>query len=125
VVLGGGAPPDFYVPDAQAVRLARTLLGDAEYGRHACTVARAPSPFVCRRRYDRGQTGGDVFFARASSSRLWIWPPTLDEVGRRSSFGLTICPRTSAVSGEPEPILLMAEPDTVLARAIDALGRFP
>jgi len=62
-VLGGDAPPDFYVPDVQVVRLARTLLGDAEYGRHACTVARAPSPFVCRRRYDRGQTSGDVFFA--------------------------------------------------------------
>ncbi len=61
VVLGGNAPPDFYVPDAQVVRLARTLLGDAEYGRHACTVARAPSPFVCRRRYDRSQTSGDGF----------------------------------------------------------------
>lgn len=63
VVLGGDAPPDFYVQDAQVVRLARTLLGDAEYGRHACTVARAPAPFVCRRRFDRGQTSGGGFFA--------------------------------------------------------------
>jgi len=63
VVLGGDAPPDFYVPDAQIIRLARTLLGDAEYGRHACTVARAPSPFVCRRRYDRGHTSGGTYFA--------------------------------------------------------------
>jgi len=62
VVLGGDAPPDFYVSDAQVVRLARTLLGDAEYGRHACTVARAPAAFVCRRRYDRSQTSGDAFF---------------------------------------------------------------
>lgn len=63
VVLAGDAPPDFYVPDAQVLRLARTLLGDADHGRHACTVAVAPAASVCRRRYDRSQISGDAFFA--------------------------------------------------------------
>jgi hypothetical protein len=52
VVVDAAAPPDFYVPDSHVIRLARTLLGDAEFGRHACTVAAAPAPYVCRRRYD-------------------------------------------------------------------------
>lgn len=63
VVLAGNAPRDFYVPDARTLRQARTLLGDAEFGRHACTVAVAPAPFVCRRRYDRTDTFEDPFFA--------------------------------------------------------------
>ena len=63
VVLSGDAPRDFYVPDARTLRQARTLLGDAEFGRHACTVAVAPSPFVCRRRYDRSETLDEPFFA--------------------------------------------------------------
>ena len=53
IVIGGDAAPDFYLPDVQSLRQARTLLGVAEFGRHACTVAVAPAPFVCRRRYDR------------------------------------------------------------------------
>lgn len=36
VVLSGDAPPDFYVPDTRTLRLARTLLGDAQFGSHAC-----------------------------------------------------------------------------------------
>lgn len=53
IVLSGAAPPDFYVPDRRTLALARSLLGPSEYGRHACTVAVAPAPFVCRRRFDR------------------------------------------------------------------------
>lgn len=63
VVLSGDAPPDFYVPDVRVLRQARTLLGDADYGRHACTVAVAPAPYVCRRRYDRGDVFDNPFFA--------------------------------------------------------------
>lgn len=63
VVLSGDAPPDFYVPDARILRQARTLLGDADFGRHACTVAVAPAPFVCRRRYDRSAVFNDSFLA--------------------------------------------------------------
>lgn len=62
-VLSGDAPPDFYVPTSSALRLARTLLGDAEFDRRACTVAVAPSPFVCRRRYDRASVFDEPFFA--------------------------------------------------------------
>ncbi|MGQ0615962.1 MAG: hypothetical protein ACT4PW_03060 [Acidimicrobiia bacterium] len=53
VVLAGDAPPDFYVPDPAVLARARALLGEAEYGRHACTVAVAPCPSVCTRRFDR------------------------------------------------------------------------
>lgn len=63
VVLAGDDPPDFYVPDAGALARARALLGDAEYGRHACTVAVAPCPYVCRRRYDRASVVDEPFFA--------------------------------------------------------------
>ncbi len=63
VVLSGDAPPDFYVPDSRALRQARTLLGDADFGRHACTVAVAPAPFVCRHRYDRSAIFNDPFLA--------------------------------------------------------------
>jgi hypothetical protein len=63
VVLSADSPPDFYLPDAQTLRQARTLLGDAEFGRHACTVAVAPAPFVCRRRYDRTAVFDDPFLA--------------------------------------------------------------
>lgn len=63
VVLSGDAPPDFYVPDSRALRQARTLLGDADFGRHTCTVAVAPAPFVCRRRYDRSAVFNDPFLA--------------------------------------------------------------
>ncbi len=62
-VLSSDAPPDFYVPTSSALRLARTLLGDAEFDRRACTVAVAPSPFVCRRRYDRASVFDEPFFA--------------------------------------------------------------
>jgi hypothetical protein len=63
VVLAGDAPPDFYVPDGGALARARALLGDAEYGRHACTVAVAPCPYVCRRRHDRAGVVGEPFLA--------------------------------------------------------------
>lgn len=63
VVLSEDAPPDFYVPDSRTLRHARTLLGDADFGRHACTVAVAPAPFVCRRRYDRSAVFNDSFLA--------------------------------------------------------------
>lgn len=63
MVLAADAPPDFYVPDAGAAARARVLLGEAEYGRHACTVAVAPCPYVCRRRYDRAHVLGEPFFA--------------------------------------------------------------
>jgi hypothetical protein len=53
IVLTDESPPDFYVPDQRVVAQARSLLGVSEFGRHACTVALAPAPFVCRRRHDR------------------------------------------------------------------------
>jgi hypothetical protein len=63
VVMSGGAPPDFYVPDDGVLALARSLLGSIEYGSHACTVAVAPSPYVCRRRYDRSHAFNTEFLA--------------------------------------------------------------
>ena len=63
VLLSGDAAPDFYVPDMRTLRLARTLLGDAEFGSHACTVAVAPAPFVCRHRYDRTHAFSNPFLA--------------------------------------------------------------
>ncbi len=63
VALDSGAPPDFYVPDDSTLRQARTLLGAARDGHHACTVAVAPSPFVCRNRYDRSGVFNDPFLA--------------------------------------------------------------
>jgi hypothetical protein len=65
VVLSGDAAPDFYVPDALILQQARVLLGEAAFGRHACTVAVAPAPTVCRRRYDRATEHDQVFFAPA------------------------------------------------------------
>lgn len=63
VALSGDAPPDFYVPDQSTLRHARMLLGEADFGRHACTVAVAPAPFVCRNRYDRSGVHNDPFLA--------------------------------------------------------------
>lgn len=63
VVVRSDAPPDLYVPDAGVLAIARTLLGAAEYGAHACTVAVAPSPYVCRRRDDRGRSATAQFLA--------------------------------------------------------------
>ena len=63
VVVSGDAAPDFYVPDMRTLRLARTLLGDAEFASHACTVAVAPAPFVCRHRYDRTHVFSNPFLA--------------------------------------------------------------
>lgn len=57
VVLTADSPPDFYVPDATVLARARAMFGEADYGRHACTVAVAPAPYVCRRRFDRGEAG--------------------------------------------------------------------
>src|SRR5262249_47845546 len=66
VVLSSGAPPDFYVPDRSVGAQARGLLGAAAYGRHACTVAAAPAPYVCRRRYDRSNTINSEFLLPSS-----------------------------------------------------------
>ncbi len=63
VLLPANAPPDLYVPDASALHRARATLGTAGFGAHACTVAVAPCPYVCRRRYDRSTTTGLAFFA--------------------------------------------------------------
>lgn len=60
VVLPADAPPDLYVPDASTVARARALFGEADYGRHACTVAVAPCPYVCRRRFDRSGAAGEA-----------------------------------------------------------------
>jgi hypothetical protein len=62
VVVAGSTPPDFYVPDVGAAARARALLGDAEFGRHACTVAVAPCPSVCLRRFDRADVADEPFF---------------------------------------------------------------
>ena len=61
IVVTSGSPPDFYVPGRSIVAQARSLLGQAEYGHHACTVAVAPAPYVCRRRRDRSQAFGSEF----------------------------------------------------------------
>jgi len=61
VMLPADAPPDFYAPNPAAVARARALLGDAEYGRHACSVAVAPCPYVCRRRHDRSVASGETY----------------------------------------------------------------
>jgi hypothetical protein len=63
VVVATAAAPDFYVPDSVTMARARALLGEASFGHHACTVAVAPAPSVCRRRFDRSQTAGEVFLA--------------------------------------------------------------
>lgn len=63
VMVTSDAPPDLYVPDAGSLHRARATLGAADFGAHACTVAVAPCPYVCRRRYDRSITTGLAFFA--------------------------------------------------------------
>jgi hypothetical protein len=63
VMLATDAPPDFYVPDAATVNRAKAMLGGAEFGRHACTVAAAPCPYVCRRRFERFLNTGSPAFA--------------------------------------------------------------
>lgn len=61
IVVSGSTPPDFYVPDTGAAARARALLGDAEFGHRACTVAVAPCPSVCRRRFDRADVVDEPF----------------------------------------------------------------
>lgn len=47
-VVRGDHPPDFYVPDDRAVRVARQLLGDASTAeRRGATVALAPATWTC------------------------------------------------------------------------------
>ncbi len=54
VVIGSAYPPDFYVPSAVELRQATLRLGEApRYEDRACTVAVAPTPLVCARRFDR------------------------------------------------------------------------
>lgn len=54
VVIGSSYPPDFYVPSAVELRQATLRLGEApRYEDRACTVAVAPTPLVCVRRFDR------------------------------------------------------------------------
>ncbi len=61
VVWTSGSPPDFYVPDRSIVAQARSLFGHAEYGHHACTVAAAPAPYVCRRRHEHRRAFESAF----------------------------------------------------------------
>lgn len=63
VVLTTDAPPDFYVPVGSVLARARASFGEADYGRHACTVAAAPAPWVCRRRFDRSHVANQEYFA--------------------------------------------------------------
>jgi len=58
VVASADSPPDLYLPDAATLARARVLLGDAPYGDHACTIAVAPAPSVCRRRHPDRALGG-------------------------------------------------------------------
>ena len=54
----GDDPPDFYVPDQRAVRVARQLYGDAEtYTSRRATIAIAPVGWVCKRRVDPTAVG--------------------------------------------------------------------
>jgi len=65
VVLDSSSPPDFYVPTAQATSNAKALLGSAEFGRHACTVAVAPSAVVCRNRFSPPRSRSSHWLAPA------------------------------------------------------------
>lgn len=52
VVVGSGAPPDFYVPNETEARAARRELhGTVQGDQRACTVAVAPTPLVVAPRY--------------------------------------------------------------------------
>jgi hypothetical protein len=54
----GDDPPDFYVPDQRAVRVARQLYGDADtYTSRRATIAIAPVGWVCTRRVDPVEVG--------------------------------------------------------------------
>lgn len=53
VVASGAYPPDFYVPSRRALRWATQQYGAAPtFDQRAATVAVAPVPIVCARRYD-------------------------------------------------------------------------
>lgn len=119
IVMSSDSPPDFYVPDPGVVALARSLFGTADYGSHACTVAVAPSPYVCRRRYDR--TLSD-FPAPDPVIAAWTSQLTRHAVARCSISGAVTFLRRYPVSGE---IQLVAPADSVIARSIRALDRFP
>lgn len=58
VVLQGDAPPDFYVPDARTLRIAKQLYGEApaEIDRRA-TISVAPMRYVVTHRYDAASRG--------------------------------------------------------------------
>lgn len=59
VVAPGGFPPDFYVPDRAALRLAASQFGEATSPDYrACTIAVAPVRFVCRHQFDHSDTSG-------------------------------------------------------------------
>jgi len=63
----GDHPPDFYVPDDRAVRIARQILGDATTtDRRGATVAIAPAGWVCRHRVDLAE--------RSTERRSTWWP---------------------------------------------------
>jgi hypothetical protein len=94
------------------MRLGR-LFGEGEFGHHACTIAVAPSPIVCRRRYERGQ----VFPAPSPAVAALDLPEILPVVARSSSRGRETLIRTFDVSGEP--IVIVAERDSIVeARSI-------
>lgn len=65
VVVGSGAPPDFYVPTETEARAARRELhGTVQGDQRACTVAVAPTPLVVRPRYP----------ANAMATSWLAWP---------------------------------------------------
>ena len=72
VVIGSSYPPDFYVPSAVELRQATLRLGEApRYEDRACTVAVAPTPLVCARRFVRDSSEwGDWRFAHGLFAAL-------------------------------------------------------
>lgn len=52
IVIGSGAPPDFYVPSAAIVRRAVRRLGEAGFEERRATVAVAPTPLATAQPYE-------------------------------------------------------------------------
>jgi hypothetical protein len=72
VVIRSSYPPDFYIPSAAELRQATLRLGEApRFEDRACTVAVAPTPLVCSRRFDRQSSDwGDWRFAHGLFAAL-------------------------------------------------------
>lgn len=54
IVMGSGAPPDFYVPSAAILRRAVRRLGEAGFEQRRATVAVAPTPLATAQSYEPG-----------------------------------------------------------------------